>query len=68
MPRHASYILKTNQLESLKENKIIHGLDYKQCLVPGMDTPACHVWLTDGRLRSDTEGLIVAAQDGVILT
>ena len=40
----------------------------KQCLKPGWDTSGSYGWLADGRLRADTEGLIFAAQDGVLLT
>lgn len=33
-----------------------------------MDTEGTFDWLTDGRFRAETEGLVIAAQDGVILT
>ena len=40
---------------------------YNQCEKSG-DTSGCHIWLSDGRFQFKTEALVVAAQDGVILT
>ena len=70
-PRQVSKMVKTAQMEALQEalcQKKIHGVFFKQCLEPDRDTSGCHIWLSDGRLRADTEALIVAAQDGVIHT
>ena len=63
--------LKAAQMEKLEETlcgKVIHGAFYSQCQEDEWDTDACKSWLVDGRLRSETEGLLVAAQDGVIPT
>ena len=48
--------------------KVIHGVFYSQCREDEWDTDACNSWLVDRRLRSETEGLLVAAQDGAIPT
>ena len=48
--------------------KTIHGVYYQTCLAPENDTAGCHAWLMDGRVRAETEALVVAAQDGVLHT
>ena len=48
--------------------KIIHGVYWSQTLQEDKDTPGCHFWLSDGRLQAENEGLIIALQDGVVLT
>ena len=48
--------------------KKIHGVFYKQCQEEGWDTSGSHAWFLDRGLWWQTEGLVVAAQDGVIHT
>ena len=49
--------------------KPIHKVFYQQASsADGVDTEGTFAWLSDGRLRAETEGLVIAAQDGVILT
>ncbi len=70
-PKAASKLLSAAQNDQLKttlEKKKIHGVFYSQCQMQGWDTKTSHGWLTNGRLFGRTEGLIVAAQDGVIHT
>ena len=69
--RQVSKLVKTAQMEALQEmlcQKKIHGVFFKQYLEPNRDTLGSHIWLSDGRLRAETEALIIAAQDGVIHT
>ncbi len=69
--RKVSKILRRRQEEMLVtrlSEKKIHGVFYSQCLADGWDTANSHRWLWEGRLNSKTEGLIVAAQDGVLQT
>ena len=40
-------------------------IHYKNCLALGIDYEGCQAWLTNGRVRAETEALVVAAQDGV---
>ena len=48
--------------------KPIHKVFYQQATsAEGVDTEGTFAWLSDGRLRAETEGLVIAAQDGVIL-
>ena len=70
-PRLLARLLKEAQMEALVDSlcqKKIHGCFYKQCQGEGWDTSGSHAWFLDGRLRGQTEGLVVAAQDGVIFT
>ena len=70
-PKRATQHLRQAQEEGLIESlegKLIHGVFYKQCHADGWDQKASHGWLLDGRVQGRTEGLIVAAQDGVIHT
>ena len=48
--------------------KAIHGVYYQTCMAPGNDQDGCHAWLTDGRVRAETEALVIAVQDGVLWT
>ena len=49
--------------------KPIHKVYYQQASsAEGVDTKGTFTWLSDGRLWAETEGLVIAAQDGVILT
>ncbi len=64
-------MIKTVQLERLREkmaaNKL-HGVFYRQTLLLSTDREATNRWLNECRLRAETEGIIIAAQDGVIHT
>ena len=48
--------------------KPIHKAYFEQASSEGVDVEGTFGWLMDGRFRSETEGLVIAAQDGVILT
>ena len=49
--------------------KPIHKVYYQQASeAERVDTEGTFAWLMDGRFRAETEGLVIAAQDGVILT
>ena len=49
--------------------KPIHKVYYQQASsAEGVDTEGTFAWLSDRRLRAETEGLVIAAQDGIILT
>jgi len=48
--------------------KAIHGVYYQTCMVPGNNQNGCHAWLTDGRVRAETEALVIVVQDGVLWT
>ena len=64
-------LLKEAQFDELTvslERKIIHGVFFKQCQEEGWDTLGSHAWLLDGRVQVRTEAMIMAVQDGVILT
>ncbi len=70
-PRMASKLLQAAQIERLKQDlreKPVHGVFFVQCEQQEWDFASSHRWLSDGRLQGRTEGLIVAAQDGVIHT
>ena len=70
-PKHLTRLLAEAQTAALDDTlcgKTINGVFFKQVKQEGWDTSASHAWFLDGRLRGETEGLIVAAQDGVIHT
>ncbi len=70
-PKHLCKCLQAEQQSGLieaLERKTIHGVFYKQSQKEGMDPQGSHAWLADGRLQARTEGLLIAAQDGVVLT
>jgi hypothetical protein len=48
--------------------KKIHGVYAGEMIRERCDRKATSKWLSDGRLRSETEALVVAAQDGVLHT
>ena len=57
------------KLVSALTAKPIHKVYFEQAsTAEGVDTEGTFGWLTDGRFRAETEGLVIAAQDGVILT
>ena len=65
------HLLKEPQYDELTvslERKTIHRVFFKQRQEEGWDASGPHVWLLDGRVQARTEALIMAAQDGVVLT
>lgn len=48
--------------------KVIHGVFVKQVEQEGFNMVASHRWLRTAHLKAVAEGLIVAAQDGVVQT
>ena len=70
-PKGMVKFLKHAQLKELQttlSGKAIHGIYYNQTRRSETDTKCTYAWLTEGKLRSETESLIVAAQDGVVHT
>ena len=70
-PKQLSRFLLQAQVADLDDTlcgKTIHGVFFKQAKQDEWDTAGSHAWFLDGRLKGETEGLIVAAQDGVIHT
>ena len=69
--RNLAGAIKNQQIESAKVgllSKRVHGVYYGQTLQDDCDQKVMFELLKDGRLRAVTEGLIMAAQDGVIHT
>ena len=57
------------QLVSTSTAKPIHKVYFQQASsAKEVDMEGTFGWLSDGRFRAETEGLVIAAQDGVILT
>ena len=54
--------------EGSKGGKAIHGIFAAEVNKKGCDRVATSAWLTSGNFQAETEGLIVAAQDGVLPT
>ncbi len=50
------------------DSKRIHGVFEKQTKMPETNTTASHRLLVQGRFRSETEAMVIAAQCGVIET
>ena len=48
--------------------KVLHGPHFKTVHNATTDKRATNKWLTDGKLQSETEALVVAIQDGVTKT
>ena len=70
-PKFESKVLKYMQYDVLKDRlavKLIHGVYWNQTLQDDKDASGCHLWLSDGRLQAENEALIIAMQDGVVLT
>ena len=70
-PSRAVGMLKKAQYNTLRERlgrKTIHGKFFLQCQTDGWDEQGSHLWLQKGKLTSVSEGLILAAQDGVVHT
>lgn len=69
--KQVSTLVKIAQAELAADNfsqKTIHGVFWNQVRKPGFDALASNGWLVHGRFQSETESLVVAAQDGVVLT
>lgn len=73
-PKQSKAVLKElreRQMELLKtglERKVIHGVHARQAQREEVDQRATFQWLKEGMLDAETEGTIVAAQDGVTHT
>ena len=66
-----SSTVRASQKQKLREERVgktIHGAFPAETNGPDCDKAATHAWLKNGRFRAETEGLLVAAQDGVIHT
>ena len=64
-------MIKAEQMERLRDQMVqkrLHGVFYNQMLHPSTDKKATTRWLCEGKLRAETEAIIIAAQDGVICT
>ena len=69
LPKYLTRLLAEAQVAVLDNTlcgKTIQGIFFKQTKQEGWDTSGSHAWFLDGRLRGETEGLIVTAQDGVM--
>ena len=70
--REAILALKVAQADELVGTltaKPIHGVYYQQAMaVEGNDLEGMFAWLSDVRFQEETEGLVFAAQDSVIMT
>ena len=67
--RNAGTVTCSGHLVSTLLAKPIHGVYYREAsAVDRVDQEGTFAWLSDGRFRAETEGLIFAAQDGVLLT
>ncbi len=70
-PGDAVKEIRLRQKQGLKEvrmGKVIHGIFATEVNKKGCDRVAKSAWLSSGNFQAATEGLIVAAQDGVIHT
>ena len=70
-PKKISSIVRASQRQTLREERsgrTIHGVFAAETNGPDCDKTATHAWLKRGSFRAETEGLLVAAQDGVIHT
>ena len=56
-----------DELEKRLLAKKIHGVHAAQTRGPRVDQLATNAWLRDGLLQGQTEAIIMAAQDGVII-
>ncbi len=61
------------QLEREQQEKLVQRLESKcihrvQTKMPGVNTIASHRWLVQGRLRAETEAMVITAQCGVLET
>lgn len=63
--------IKARQFDGLYDrlkSKILHRENFETQTRDDYDTEMSRLWLSDGRLKSRTEGLICAMQDGVVWT
>jgi len=56
------------QLMDALQAKTVHGVFMKTSRKPTRDFERTHLWLRRGKQRAETEALVIAAQDGVIMT
>ena len=67
--RSAIREIRARQRQGLGEErtgKAIHGIFQAEVEKRGCDRTATYAWMRRGRFRAETEGLIIAAQDGII--
>ncbi len=70
-PKKMASTVRASQKQKLREERsgrTIHGVFAAETNGPDCDKVATHAWLKRGGFRAETEGLLVAAQDGVIHT
>ena len=63
--------IRTKQRTGLRDvrmGKVIHGVFAAEVEKKGCDRVATCAWLVSGKFRAETEGLMVAAQDGALHT
>ena len=58
----------TKQLSESWSQKPLHGKYPLRCQQPDVDQTATHQWLRRSRLKAETEGFILAAQDQSLFT
>ena len=68
MAKIASQAQQQQQLMDALQAKVIHRVFMKTSRKPTRDFELTHLWLRKGKQRAKTEALVVAAQDGVIMT
>ena len=56
------------QLVDALTSKPIHKVYLQTSMSEDIDKDGTFAWLSDGRFRAETEALVIAAQDGVIMT
>jgi len=59
---------QTEMLTEALRGKAIHGAHRQTIEESGIDQNSSFAWLKDGRVKAATEALIIAAQDGAIVT
>ena len=59
---------RQNHLLTSLRDKVVHGLHRLTIEDSSIDRAATFGWLHDGRFREATEALIIAAQDGTLIT
>ena len=60
--------IRARQRRGLGEERAIHGVFQAEVEKRGCDRTATYAWMKSGRFRAETEGVIIAAQDGIIHT
>ena len=70
-PRELTLHLRRRQEDQQERRllqKVIHGVHTRQVRRGDCDRKATNKWLTEGSLQARTEGMVMAAQDGVVHT